>query len=263
MANDTVTVSVDSGKKLTEDELKTQERRSFLGPDETTNYFIATPNAEIIRGADWIYSKTYTKCLQEGITTSAEMMDILMKRGIVGPEFEQRSVELTEILNEKIMALEEANTLEEKRDVAIEVANAREQLFQWNQRLNGPMSNTCEQIADDARLEYLTSSMVVKEDGSRIWESYEKYMSEKSQALALRARFEIMLFLQGLDSDFLEKTPEAMAMREIETDLINKAEEALKVAQAVEEERKKAEETEKVEKPKKRGRKKKVPKKSE
>jgi len=223
----------------------TEERRSFLGPDDATTYFVSLPNAEVIRGADWIYSKIYTRCLQEGITTSAEMMDILMKRGIVGKEFEQRSVELTGILNENITKLDEAVSMEDKRDAAIEVANAREQLFQWNQRLNGPMSNTCEQIADDARLEYLTASMVVNEDESRVWESYDNYLAEKSQALALRARFEIMLYLQGLDSDFLEKTPEAVAMREIETDLITRAEEALKVAQVVEEERRKAEEDKK------------------
>jgi len=238
------------------------DRRFFLGPDETTKYCIVAPNAEIIRGADWIYSKTYTKCLVEGITTGAEMMDILMKRGIIGPEFEQRSSELTELLNEKIMKLDAAESMEDKRDFAIEVASAREELFQWNQRLNGPMSNTCEQIADDARLEFLTSSMVVKEDGKRIWESYEDYMSEKSQALALRARFEIMLYLQGLDSDFLEKTPEAMAMKEIEADIINKAEEALKVARAIEEERKADEEkTAEEEKPKARPRKGRTPKK--
>lgn len=219
-----------------------EEKRSFLGPDETTKYFISTPNSEIIRGADWVYSKTYTKCLQEGITTSAEMMDILRKRGIVGPEFEQRSSELTKVLNEKIIKLDSSETIDEKRDAAIEVAEAREQLFQWNQRLNGPMSNTCEQIADDARLEYLTSSMIVDEEDKRVWDSYEDYMSEKSQALALKARFEIMLYLQGLDSDFLEKTPEATAMREIESDLLRRAEDALKVAQAVEEERAAAEE---------------------
>jgi hypothetical protein len=221
-----------------------EERRSFLGPDETTKYFIATPNAEVIRGADWVYSKTYTKCLQEGITTSAEMMDILMKRGIIGPEFEERSAELTNILNEKIIALDSAEDMDTKRDAAVEVANAREKLFQWNQRLNGPMSNTCEQIADDARLEFLTASMVEDEEGNKVWKSYDEYMSEKSQALALRARFEIMLYLQGLDSDFMEKTPEAMAMKEIESDLLHKAEEALKVAQAVEEERAKAAEEE-------------------
>ncbi len=236
-----------------------ENRRSFLGPDETTMYFISTPSAEVIRGADWIYSKTYTKCLQEGITTSAEMRDILMKRGIIGPEFEQRSTELTGILNSKIMVLEASKSLEEKRDSALEVANTREELFQWNQRLNGPMSNTCEQIADDARLEYLTASMIVKEDDSKIWDSYDEYMAEKSQALALRARFEIMLYLQGLDSDFLEKTPEALAMREIETDLLHKAEEALRVAQIVEEERLNAAEAEKAptKKPKKRAKSKK------
>lgn len=236
----------------------TEEKRSFLGPDEETKYFISTPNAEIIRGADWVYSKTYTRCLQEGITTAAEMKDILVKRGIIGPEFEQRSSELVEILNENVAKLENAADMDEKREAAIEVANAREELFQWNQRLNGPMANTCEQIADDARLEYLTANMVITEDGENVWKSYEDYLAEKSQALALRARFEIMLYLQGLDSDFLEKTPEAMAMREIEGDLLSKAEEALKTAKAIEEENAQAE---KEEKPKKTTRKKKTTKK--
>ena len=58
------------------EEKKKDERRHFLGPDETTIYYLVPPNAEDIRGADWNYSKTYTKCLVEGITTSAEMMDI-------------------------------------------------------------------------------------------------------------------------------------------------------------------------------------------
>jgi hypothetical protein len=224
-----------------------EQRRSFLGPEDETRYFISTPNAEIIRGADWVYSKTYTRCLQEGITTSSEMMDILTKRGIIGPEFEQRSSELVSILNEKIIKLDSATTIEEKRDAAIEVASGREELFQWNQRLNGPMSNTCEQMSDDARLEFLTSSMIVKEDGKRVWVSYDEYLAEKRQSLALRSRFEIMLYLQGLDSDFLEKTPEALAMREIESDLIRRAEDALRVARAIEEERRQAEASEQVE----------------
>ena len=100
------------------------------------------------------------------------------------------------------------------------------------------MSNTCEQIADDARLEHLTANMITNEDESKVWDSYDTYLAEKSQALALRARFEIMLYLQGLDSDFLENTPEAVAMKEVETDLINKAEEALRAAQAIAEESK-------------------------
>lgn len=211
--------------------------RSFLGPDDTTTYHIVAPDAGNIREADWNYSKTYTKCLLEGITTAAEMMEILQRRGIIGPEFEQRAMELTAVLNERIIALGEAANMEEKRNLAIAVANAREDLFQWNQRLNGPMANTCEQIADDARLEHLTSCMVTNEDGSRVWSSYDLFLEEKSQALALKSRFEVMLFLQGLTSDFLEQTPEAVTMREVEEELTDRAEEALKVAKALAEER--------------------------
>jgi len=225
---------------------KDAEKRSFLGPNKE-EYFVVAPNANDVREADWNYSRTYTRSLTEGITTSAEMMDILRRRGIIGPEFEQRAAELTTSLNEKIFALDVADNMDDKRDLAVEVAAARDEMFQWNQRLNGPMANTCEQLAEDAKLEYLTSSMIVDSSGNRVWEDYESYLQEKNQALALKARFEIMLYLQGLDSDFLEKTPEAQAMKEVESDILNKAAEAAAAIEAIE-----IEEKAKAAKPKKR-----------
>lgn len=219
-------------------ELDQDNRRFFYGPDEETKYHISVPTAEDIRGADWQYSKTFTQCLIEGITTSAEMMDILTRRGIIGPEFEQRASELSEKLATKIALLEQTEDMDIKRELSLEVARAREELFQWNQRLNGPMNNTAEQMSDDARLEYLTSAMVVSENDDKVWGDYDTYLKEKSQALALRARFEVMLYLQGLDSDFLDQTPEAKAMKEVEQDVLAKAEATIKAAEAVVEEEK-------------------------
>ena len=215
-------------------EEQTQDnRRSFLGPEEETTYFIETPSAEDIRGADWQYSKTFTQCLIEGITTSAEMVDILTRRGIIGSDFEQRAVELSENLSKAINELDTTADMDIKRELSVKVAKSREELFQWNQRLNGPMNNTAEQISDDTRLEYLTSCMVVDNNNNRVWDVYDTYLKEKSQALALRSRFEVMLYLQGLDSDFLEQTPEAVAMREVETDIMEKADAALKASEAI------------------------------
>jgi len=211
-------------------------RRSFYGPDEETQYFIANPNAEDIRGADWQYSKTYTRCLNEGITTSAEMMDILRRRGVVGGDYDKRAEELSTRLNDLIIRLGEAKTNEEKSSLAVEVAQAREALFQWNQRMSGPMSNTCEQIADDARLEYLTSCMVQYEDGTRVWKDHDDFLASNDQALTMKSRYEIMLFLQGYDSNFLDNTPESLAMKEVEEDII-------KQASAVEESEDKSEKT--------------------
>lgn len=209
---------------MAEKEIKetVEGRREFLAPDGINKYYIALPTSDDIRGADWQYSKIYTKSLVEGITTAAEMNDILLRRGIIGPEFDQRQKELTDELSDKVSKLRETNDLGEKQLFAIEVATAREELFNWNQRLNGPMSNTCEQMADDARLEYLTSCIIEKKDGSKVWSSSDDFLNEKNQALATRARFEVMLYLQGLDSDFLEKTPEAIAIKEVEEDMQKK-----------------------------------------
>ena len=197
-------------------ENKKEDRREFEDEDSGKKYYIATATAEDVRGADWQYSRTYTKCLVEGITTTAEMMDILTRRGIIGPDFEQRSEELTNKLNSNVLLLEVSKSPEEKRELAIVVQRCRNDLFQWNQRLNGPLSNTAEQISDDVRLEFLTACMVQDEGGNKVWENYDIYLEDKNQTLALKARFEVMLYLQGLDSDFLNTTPEAIAMKELE-----------------------------------------------
>ena len=203
-------------------EEKIDDRRSFEDSESEIIYYIGTPNAEDIRGADWQYSKIYTKCLTEGIPTSAELMDILRKRDIVGDNFEKRANELSGILQEAIIKLELASDLDEKSKFAVDVAKAREALFQWNQRLSGPMSNTCEQIADDARLEYLTTCIIQNEEGSKIWENHDAFLASNNQSLTMKSRYEVMLYLQGYESDFLEKTPEAMAMKEVESDIIRK-----------------------------------------
>lgn len=214
-------------------EEKTETRRRFSSGEKKESYYVANPTADDIRGADWEYSKQYTRSLVEGITTSAEMMDILMRRGIIGPEFEQRANELAVDLGTKIEKLNESMLDEEKRELSIDVAEARDALFQWNQRLNGPLSNTCEQLSDNSRLEFLTFCLTQNEEGNKVWDSYDGYLLEKNNDLAIQARFEVMLYLQGLDSDFLEQTPEATAMREIEENSIKMAEEAIKAAEVI------------------------------
>lgn len=214
-----------------------EDRRSFIGSDIETEYFIGSPTADDIRSADWQYSKKYTKCLTEGIPTSAELTDILRRRGVIGDDFDRRTDELTTILNELITRLAETQNNDEKTTLAYEVAQARENLFQWNQRLSGPMSNTCEQISDDARLEYLTASMLQYKDGSKVWPTFDNFLTAQDRELALKARYEVMLYLQGYESDFLSKTPEARAMQEVQDNMLQeleKAQEEQAVAETVE-----------------------------
>jgi len=193
----------------------TEDTKRMFTVEGSGTFLIATPTADDIRSSDWQYSKIYNKALIEGVTTAGEMYDILKRRGIIGEAYEKRVQELKDQIGQKIVEMELSSDKEARRVMALEISAQREELFRWNQRCNGPLSNTCEQISEDARLEYLTSCIIQKSDGTRVWKDYDSYTTEPNRALCWQARFEVMLFLQGLEPDFLEKTPENVVLKEL------------------------------------------------
>jgi hypothetical protein len=197
---------------------KLEERRSFEfthDDGKEVTYFLGMPTSEQIRKADWHYSKMYNKALIEGVATESEMADILKKRGIIGEEYDKKKVELQVALVEKLTLMDVAEGTLEKGQLALEARVAREALFQWNQRATGPMSNSCEQMATDAKTEYLTSAILQTEDGTLVWSEYDSFVAEASQRLAIKSRYEVMLWLEGLEQNFLENSPEDVVMREL------------------------------------------------
>lgn len=193
--------------------------REFELVDEdgrSTRYFIVMPTAEEARQGQWEYTKAYNRALVEGVFTSNEMLDILKKRNIIGDAYDGHLEKLRLGIQEKVVELGLAETKEEKRAKAMEVAGLRDELFQWNNRFAGPMNNTAEQLATDARTDYFTSVLTRDENGNKIWESEKDYLSENNQILSVKARVEVMLWLEGLDSDMIENTPEQVALRELE-----------------------------------------------
>ncbi len=210
--------------------------------NEINHYFIANPSGEDIRKADWQYSKIYNQAIVDGFLTQSQMVNVLKDKGILDDKYTDKLDGVRTSLAAELFKLE--NLLEEADEFdreasALEVAGLRDELFQMNQMVNGPMGNTCENLAEDARTEYLTSRIIQIKDGSKIWEEYEDYRAEDNTALCVKSRFEVMLWMQGLGSDFLENTPEQKVLREIAQARLDKAMEAAQEAA----EKEKAEET--------------------
>jgi hypothetical protein len=199
--------------------LDTRREFTMETPDGViTHYFITNPSGEDIRKADWQYSKVYNQAIVDGLLTQAEMLELLEEKKIVSDEYTRQLESVRISLGAEIFKLEnlmENATEEEKELVALEVSRLRDELFRLNQRVNGPMANTCENLAEDARTDFLTSRVVENKDGSKAWADYDAYRNEDNAALAIKARFEVMLWMQGLESDFLENTPEQTTLREI------------------------------------------------
>jgi len=202
-------------KDKAEKSVVTRRFFEYVVDEEISAFYLGMPTSEQIRKAEWHYSKVYNKALVEGVATTAEMMDILTKRGLYGPEYESKLQELQVNIALHIATMQNATEDVIREAAANEIQVLRDELYRWNQRLTGPLSNSCEQMAEDAKTEYLTSVVVQKEDGSLVWGDYDAFVAEDNQGLALKARFEVLLWLQGLDSDFLDKTPEQVVLQEL------------------------------------------------
>ena len=200
------------------DVLDTRREFSIEIDGETVAYFIANPTGEDIRKADWQYSKVYNQAILDDLLTQAQMVDLLKKQGVISDNYateveETRSKLAAEIY--KLESLPESTADFDREEAALSVAATRDELFRLNQRVNGPMGNTCENISEDARVEFLTSRVLQKKDGSKLWEDFHAYLNEENTALSVKSRFEVMLWMQGLNSDFLENTPEQQALRDV------------------------------------------------
>jgi hypothetical protein len=191
-----------------------ENRRFFTLNDK--KYYVDMADVESARQADWHYSKTYSEALEVGILTAAMMQDILEKKKILGDDFDKQSRALKEDLDDKVSQLEICTDPVEKGKLADEVEIARNKLFRYNQRASGPLQNTCEQLSDDARMEYYTSAMIKDENGKRVWDSYKEYKECPDVELAGIARFHAMLAVQGVSPNFMEETPEYKARKELE-----------------------------------------------
>jgi len=207
------------------------DKRSFAVNGIT--YYINQPSAADVRNSDWNYSKVYSKSLVEGIYTASEMRDILKKRGIIGPEYDNRAQDLADMLESEITKMYTEDSEDNQKVYANKAAEIRNEIFQWNHRLNGPMSNTCEQLADDARLEFLTSCIISNDKEDLVWKDYDSFLSEINQTLSTRSKFEVMLYLQGLESNFLDTVPEAVVLKDIEERDNKKQEEVDEVEEKV------------------------------
>lgn len=211
--------------------LDTRREFSMEIDGEEVSYYIANPTGADIRKADWQYSKIYNQAILDDLLTQSQMIDLLKKQGVISENYateveETRSKLAAEIY--KLEALPDSIEDAEREEAALSVAASRDELFRLNQRVNGPMGNTCENIAEDARVEFLTSRLLQNKDNSKLWEDFDDYLNEENTALSVKSRFEVMLWMQGLNSDFLENTPEQQALRQVNQKRVEKALASLK-----------------------------------
>lgn len=239
------------------DQVREDTRRAFDYQD--TTYYLNTPNADTIRRADWHYSKVYNDAIAAGILTQSEVEEILRVRGMIGEDYENEKSKVEGDLDEAVMKLEIARAAGEEDGIvqrlALDVGNLRNRLYELNQRRNRPMSNTCEGLAEDARIEYIVSEALENENGTPVFvadkstntTAHDKFVSHSDRNFTTKSKYEFLLWMQGLTSDFFEQTPETRALKELQVKKAAELIEAMKQIPEVQRELQAAKEAEEKE----------------
>lgn len=201
------------------DPIKDDTRKTFEHSGK--KYFINPPSSEVVRKSEWHHAKVYNEAVAEGVYTAHEMEELLRRRGLIGAEYDKEIVAARASLQESLVRLELANLEPDIQDdileeIAIEVSKARDELYKLNLRYSNPMNTTCEKLAEDAKVDYIISAVVVDEHGNRVWPTYVDFMNDTDVNFVVTAKTQVYLWLQGIDSDMFTKVPEHMVFKKLD-----------------------------------------------
>lgn len=208
---------------MTEDKINVVRREFEL---DGAKYHIKNPTVEDIRKADIQYSKAYIDALKEGVPTSALLRKILREQGVITDELTSQIETVQQSLSDTITRLREESDAEKKAEIAKKIRAIRAEIYTLNEQVTGPLNNACEDIADSVKSDYLVFRLLQKEDGSSVWPTYEAYIEESANFIAIRAKWEVMFLIKGLSLSDLENLPEEVALRELEEAKAKKVEDA-------------------------------------
>jgi hypothetical protein len=181
---------------------------------EGVKYFVKRPTSKVSGEASRIYSVEFTKCIREGLMTKEKMKAFLLEHGVWTKEQEEKEKNISKQINELELEIYKSGpdrkrvSLKEGREKAIKIKELRNDYMNLISQRQSYESNTAESIADNARFDYLVSECTFKEDGTKVYNSYDDYQVKSNEDLAYQAASTLAQMIYALEDDYAKKLPE-------------------------------------------------------
>lgn len=170
--------------------------------------YVSRPSAQAIRKADIYRAKIWNECLDEGIKTKEELAVVMEKRGIWGKDQQKEEIEIVENLAklEKQLYLGDGKKkipIDNGKKIAIQMRVLRNTLRQLLIEKNNFEQNTAENIADNARFDYLVSACSFYENGQKVYKDIAEYNDKASDdvSFALAGALAEMMYSYNPDDE--------------------------------------------------------------
>jgi len=176
------------------------------------------PSAEVKSEADYIHAKAYLNCLDEGLPTVSQLMDMLEEKGIWTKEnekaLEKAQMKATEAAQKYVTLSKDfikTNDPKERESLAKKIKKIEEEYNEAMQELQALvgekeryLSTTADALAEQQRRIYYIYKLVRREDGSEIWKDIEDVGKAPDVILDLMWS-SIIDFYRKYSDSFLEK----------------------------------------------------------
>jgi len=176
--------------------------------------YVQKPNNEVLKMAERHKSKVWNQCIQDDILTKKELGVLMRKRGIWDEAKDREEDEITK----EIVRLERElyhgkdgkskPKVSEGRDLAIQIRRKRLELRDLIAEKISLEENTADNLADNARFDFLVAHCTFYKDGTRVYKSFDEYNNKSADEIAFAAAGLLGKMLYNLDSSFEKNLPE-------------------------------------------------------
>ena len=188
--------------------------KTFQFKDE--KFGLIAPSIAVQREAKFRFNKTFTSSIKDGFFTKKKL-EAHLRAGEydVIEDHNQKRGQLLQSYEEIRQLLERAEK-EENPDNLEYLANMmqfyRNSLIQEDMALNSLFSATADNFAEDDRLNYLTFSIVRKESGDKVWNTYEDFTNDENFEFLELCKFQVVCWEYKLNPEWQKDLEETKAL---------------------------------------------------
>jgi hypothetical protein len=183
---------------------------TFKNEDGTEVKLVAKkPRMDVETRARLRGNEVFKEAIKSGALLKSELENELKQRGVWNDTKQKELEELNKKMRENLIKIKKGGIKKsEARKLALEVRNARLDLFVLVSDRNRYDDFTVESQVENAKFDYMVSECIFDEEGNRFFKDLEDYEARKDEPLSVEAANQLARLTNNFDPDWQKKLPE-------------------------------------------------------
>ena len=173
---------------------------------------VVKPTNRLNSRAQRIGATVWTQCIQDGVMTKQELMQLMENKGIWGKAEQNKQDEI----QADIAALEKQLFINKKKKIKLSEAKGiamkmKEKRIELRDHIAKRLElegNTAEALSDNAKFDFLVANCTLWENGNKVYNSLDEYQDSADDTLAFTAAATLAEMIYAIDAEFEKGLPE-------------------------------------------------------